>query len=69
MLCTQKSGVVTIPNDYNRVIDFTITTSLVKVISMSKIADYIREGSSNKTPGEAFQALDIVLKNRPFALR
>lgn len=36
---------------------------------MDKIQDYLSKGSSNSPPGEAFQALDIVLKNRPFSLR
>lgn len=36
---------------------------------MGKIEEYLKSGSSNCPPGEAFQALDIVLKNRPFALR
>lgn len=49
--------------------DFTIVTSVVNQINMGKIEEYLKSGSSNCTPGEAFQALDIVLKNRPFALR
>jgi len=36
---------------------------------MAKIKEYLLNGSSNSPPGEAFQALDIVLKNRPFSLR
>lgn len=55
--------------DNNKTIDFNIVTSVVKSISMKKIEDYLKSGSSNNPPGEAFQALDIVLKNRPFALR
>lgn len=46
-----------------------MTTSLVNTIHMNKIEEYLRNGSSNNTPGEAFQALDIILKNRPFSLR
>lgn len=49
--------------------DFTIATSCVNKISMCKIEEYLKQGSSNNPPGEAFQALDIVLKNRPFSLR
>ena len=49
--------------------DFTISTSIVNKIQMNKIEDYLKSGSSNSPPGEAFQALDIVLKNRPFSLR
>lgn len=36
---------------------------------MNKIQDYLKTGSSNNPPGDALQALDIVLKNRPFSLR
>lgn len=43
--------------------------SVVNVISMDAIEEYMRSGSSSSPPGKAFQALDIVLKNRPFALR
>lgn len=57
-------------NDENgKSIDFNVVTSVVNTISMNKIEDYLIHGSSNMPPGEAFQALDIVLKNRPFALR
>jgi len=56
-------------DENNRTIEFTITTSIVNVIQMNKIEDYLKTGSSNATPGEAFQALDIILKNRPFSLR
>lgn len=55
--------------DNNRTIDFTIVTSVVKEISMNQIKEYLVNGSSSAMPGEAFQALDIVLKNRPFSLR
>lgn len=65
-----KTDLITVLNDENnRTIDFTITTSIVNVIQMNKIEDYLKSGSSNATPGEAFQALDIILKNRPFSLR
>lgn len=53
----------------NKTIDFNVTTSLVNTIHMNKIEEYLKNGSSNNTPGEAFQALDIILKNRPFSLR
>jgi len=36
---------------------------------MAKIKEYLSNGSSSSPPGEAFQALDIMLKNRPFTLR
>ncbi|XP_016662198.1 protein argonaute-2 isoform X1 [Acyrthosiphon pisum] len=65
-----KSDTVSVVNDENnRTIDFGISTSIVNTIHMNKIEDYLKSGSSNTPPGEAFQALDIVLKNRPFALR
>lgn len=65
-----KTDSVTIPNDENeKYMDFTISTSIVNKIQMNKIEDYLKSGSSNSPPGEAFQALDIVLKNRPFSLR
>ncbi|CAH1737621.1 unnamed protein product [Aphis gossypii] len=65
-----KTDLVAVLNDENnRTIDFTVTTSVVNVIQMNKIEDYLKSGSSNATPGEAFQALDIILKNRPFSLR
>jgi hypothetical protein len=53
----------------NKTIDFNIVTGVVNSISMKKIEDYLKSGSSDNPPGEAFQALDIILKNRPFALR
>ncbi|XP_026820735.1 protein argonaute-2-like [Rhopalosiphum maidis] len=65
-----KTDLVSVLNDENnRTIEFTIATSIVNKIQMSKIEEYLRSGSSNSTPGEAFQALDIILKNRPFSLR
>ncbi|VVC41898.1 Argonaute linker 2 domain,Ribonuclease H-like domain,PAZ domain,Piwi domain,Argonaute, linker 1 [Cinara cedri] len=65
-----KSDLVTVLNEENgKSIDFTIVTSVVNQINMGKIKEYLINGSSNCPPGEAFQALDIVLKNRPFALR
>jgi len=65
-----KSDLISVLNDENnRTMEFTITTSIVNTIQMSKIEEYLRSGSSNSTPGEAFQALDIILKNRPFSLR
>lgn len=66
----QKTDMVTVINEENgKPVDFCIAISIVNVIQMSKIQDYLKDGSSNSPPGEAFQALDIVLKNRPFALR
>lgn len=53
----------------NKTMDFNIVTAVVNTISMKKIEDYLKSGSSDNPPGEAFQALDIVLKNRPFSLR
>jgi len=50
-------------------IEFNISTTIVNIIQMHKIEEYLKSGSSNTPPGEAFQALDIVLKNRPFSLR
>ncbi|VVC24908.1 Hypothetical protein CINCED_3A021441 [Cinara cedri] len=65
-----RSDLVTVLNEENgRSMDFTIVTSVVNQINMSKIEEYLKSGSSNCPPGEAFQALDIVLKNRPFSLR
>lgn len=66
----QKSDTISVLNDENnRLIDFNIVTSVVNTIQMFKIQEYLKNGSSNLPPGEAFQALDIVLKNRPFSLR
>jgi eukaryotic translation initiation factor 2C len=65
-----KSDTISVVNDENnRTIDFSISTSIVNTIQMQKIEEYLKAGSSNTPPGEAFQALDIVLKNRAFALR
>ncbi|KAL4119324.1 hypothetical protein QTP88_012145 [Uroleucon formosanum] len=65
-----KSDTISIVNEENnRSIDFIISTSIVNTIQMHKIQEYLKSGSSNTPPGEAFQALDIVLKNRPFSLR
>nr|QEI10611.1 argonaute 2 X2 [Myzus persicae] len=65
-----KTDTVSVLNDENnRTIDFNISTSIVNTIQMNKIQEYLKSGSSNTPPGEAFQALDIVLKNRPFSLR
>ncbi|VVC37415.1 Argonaute linker 2 domain,Ribonuclease H-like domain,PAZ domain,Piwi domain,Argonaute, linker 1 [Cinara cedri] len=44
-------------------IDFIIS------ISVHKIDNYFKNGSSNYLPGEILQALDIILKSRPFSLR
>ncbi|XP_025198780.1 protein argonaute-2-like [Melanaphis sacchari] len=65
-----KTDLISILNDENnRTIEFSISTSIVNKIQMSKIEEYLKTGSSNNPPGEAFQALDIILKNRPFSLR
>lgn len=70
MYYMQKTDLITVLNEENgRSIDFTIATSVVNQINMCKIEEYLKNGSSNCPPGEAFQALDIVLKNRPFSLR
>ncbi|XP_050530868.1 protein argonaute-2-like isoform X2 [Daktulosphaira vitifoliae] len=53
----------------NRTVEFNIQTSHVNTINMSKIEEYLKNGSSNSPPQEALQALDIVMKNRPFSLR
>jgi len=50
-------------------VEFIIVTSVVNIIPMNKIKDYLKSGSSNYPLDEAFQALDIILKNRPFSLR
>lgn len=66
----QKTEIVSVINEENgKPVDFCVSTSVVNVIQMSKIQEYLKSGSSNSPPGEAFQALDIVLKNRPFSLR
>jgi len=50
-------------------VEFAIVTSAVKIIPMNKIAEYLKSGSSVDLLGDAFHALDIILKNRPFSLR
>ncbi|KAF0756787.1 protein argonaute-2-like, partial [Aphis craccivora] len=65
-----RTDLITVLNDENkRAAEFTIITSVVNIIQMNKIQEYLKSGSSNNPPGEAFQALDIILKNRPFSLR
>ncbi|VVC42413.1 Hypothetical protein CINCED_3A015370 [Cinara cedri] len=65
-----KAGLITVLNEEDgKSVDFTIVTSVVNHINMAKIQEYLKTGSSNCPPGEAFQALDIILKNRPFSLR
>lgn len=48
--------------------DFIIVTSCVDQINMAKIGDYLKNGSSNCSPEDAIQVLDIVLKNSPLSL-
>ncbi|CAH1731514.1 unnamed protein product [Aphis gossypii] len=65
-----RTDLITVLNDENKgAAEFTIITSVVNIIPMNKIQEYLKSGSSNNPPGEAFQALDIILKNRPFSLR
>lgn len=69
-LFVQKTDIISVINEENgKIMDFTIATSCVNMIPMCKIETYLKQGSSSNPPGEAFQALDIVLKNRPFSLR
>lgn len=53
----------------DKIIDFNIITSVINTIEMNKIKEYIEKGSSNLIPGNAFQALEIILKNLPNSLR
>ncbi|KAF0766388.1 protein argonaute-2-like [Aphis craccivora] len=65
-----KTDIITVLNDENnRPVEFAIVTSAVKIIPMNKIAEYLKSGSSVDLLGDAFHALDIILKNRPFSLR
>ncbi|XP_025202202.1 protein argonaute-2-like [Melanaphis sacchari] len=65
-----RSDLITVLNEESDgTVEFTISTSVVNRIPMIKIQDYLKSGSSYQPPGEAFQALDIILKNRPFSLR
>jgi len=50
-------------------VEFVIVTSAVKIIPMNTIAEYLKSGSSINLLGDAFHALEIILKNRPFSLR
>ncbi|XP_050438585.1 protein argonaute-3-like isoform X2 [Adelges cooleyi] len=53
----------------NKTIDFNIQTKHVKTIFMNKVKEYLLNGSSINPPQEAYQALNIVLKNQPFSLK
>ncbi|XP_050439319.1 protein argonaute-2-like [Adelges cooleyi] len=65
-----KCDIVTVTSEEsNKTLEFNIQTKHVNTILMKKIKEYLSNGSSNNPPQEAYQALDIVLKNRPFSLR
>lgn len=53
----------------NSTVDLIITTEPINEIEMSKIKEFLENGSSDCPPGEALNALDVVLQNRPLALR
>lgn len=44
-------------------------TSIGNIINMKAIKEYLHKGSSSFSPERAFQALNIVLRNQPSALR